>query len=222
MIEVRGLEFQYDDLTFRLTVPDLRVQRGEKIALIGPSGSGKTTLINLIAGILSPHDGSIRVADMQLAQASDRALRNFRISQIGFVFQEFELLDYLTVRDNILLPYYLNATLELNAEVARSATALAESMGIADKLTRRPATLSHGERQRVAICRALITGPPLLLADEPTGNLDPKTADMILSLLLGEAENRNATLLMVTHNHGLLSSFDRTIDVNDFANGGRS
>jgi len=220
MIEIDRLRFSYWQGAFHLDVTHLRLSRGEKVAIIGPSGSGKTTLISLIAGILTPDTGDIRVNDVNIARRTDRWRRNFRISRIGFVFQEFELIDYLSVCENIMLPYYLNASLQPSAELRRTAASLAESMDLQDKLKRFPRTLSQGERQRVAICRALIASPELLIADEPTGNLDPKTARNILDLLLGEVERRSATLLMVTHNHTLLDSFDRSIDVQDFARGG--
>ncbi|MBU0638626.1 MAG: ABC transporter ATP-binding protein [Planctomycetes bacterium] len=216
MIEISNLRFEYGAGGFGLALPELRVAQGEKVALIGPSGAGKTTLIYLIAGILAPQTGSIRVSGQELAGQNDQQRRNFRITSIGFVFQEFELLEYLSVRENILLPFYLNGTLALSAGTTRTADGLAAAMNLKDKLNRRPNTLSHGERQRVAICRALIAAPALLIADEPTGNLDPKTAQSILDLLLGEVERRGATLVMVTHNHTLLDAFDRVIDIADF------
>ena len=219
MITIHGLRFGYGDGAFSMEIPSLQVARGEKVAFIGPSGSGKTTLIYLIAGILTPHAGSIMVGGTDLARRSDRWLRDFRISKIGFVFQEFELLEYLSVRDNVLLPYYLNATLELTPQVHRTVEGLAASMDLHDKLKRHPKALSHGERQRVAICRALTTSPEMLIADEPTGNLDPKTADATLSLLLGEVERRQMTLLTVTHNYALLDAFDRVVDVQEFTGG---
>ncbi len=222
MIAIRELRFSYGDGAFGLEVPELRIARGEKVAFIGPSGSGKTTLVYLIAGVLTSKGGSIEVNGVDLSGWSDRQLRDFRISRIGFVFQEFELLDYLSVRDNMLLPYFLNATLELTPKVYAQVEELASSMHLSDKLRRYPKTLSQGEKQRVAICRALTTSPDILIADEPTGNLDSKTADVILSLLLGEVERRQATLLMVTHNHALLDAFDRVIDIQAFARGSQS
>ena len=222
MIAVQDLRFGYGDGAFALEVPVLRVETGEKVAFIGPSGSGKTTLVYLIAGILKPQSGSIRVGEAEITGRNDWWLRDFRISNIGFVFQEFELLDYLSVRDNMLLPYYVNGSLKPTPQVHRTVEHLAESMGLLGKLKRYPRTLSHGERQRVAICRALTTAPEMVIADEPTGNLDPTAAEATLSLLLGEVERRGMTLLMVTHNHALLKSFDRVVDVREFARGGSS
>ena len=219
MIEIRDLDFSYADRAFRLRVPELRIARGERVALIGPSGVGKTTLAYLIAGILSPWRGSIRAGGVEVATLNDAARRNFRIAHIGFVFQEFELLEYLSVLDNILLPFRLNPALRLTAEARASATELAGAMRLGDKLRRYPQRLSQGERQRVAICRALITQPELIIADEPTGNLDPCTAETILALLLDESSRRGATLLMITHNHALLERFDRVVDVGRLSDG---
>ena len=219
MIAISRLRFDYGGGVFALEVPELRIARGEKIALIGPSGSGKTTLAYLIAGVLTAKTGRVEVGGQILSKQNDRARRDFRISRIGFVFQEFELLDYLNVRDNMLLPYYVSGALQLTNRVRELVEELAGSMGLFDKLARYPKTLSQGEKQRVAICRALTTSPEILIADEPTGNLDPKTADVILSLLLREAERRQATLLMVTHNHALLDPFDRVIDVTKLIEG---
>lgn len=220
MIRIADLYFRYPQSTFELEVPELQIGKGEKAALIGPSGAGKTTLAYLMAGILRPVRGAILVDGVDLARRSDAALRAFRIARIGFVFQEFELLDYLTVRENMLLPYYVNSTLKLTREAKETGKALASSMGLDGLLGRRPRKLSHGERQRVAICRAMIASPRIIIADEPTGNLDPETAQSILALLLKEVEKRRATLLMVTHNHGLLDWFDRVINVQPFARKG--
>ena len=193
------------------------IERAEKVAFVGPSGSGKTTLVYLIAGILRPQAGSIRIDRLELAECSDQQRRDFRISRIGFVFQEFELLDYLDVRENILLPYYLNGTLRLTPQARHNAEELATSLGLGDKLSRHPRKLSHGERQRVAICRALIAAPDILIADEPTGNLDAETAQATLELLLDAVARRSATLLMVTHDHTLLGAFNRVVDIRDLA-----
>jgi putative ABC transport system ATP-binding protein len=220
MIRIADLCFRYPQSTFELEVPELQIAKGERAALIGPSGVGKTTLVYLMAGILRPVRGAILVDGVDLARQSDAALRAFRIARIGFVFQEFELLDYLTVRENMLLPYYVNSTLKLTREAKEAGKALASSMGLEGLLGRRPRKLSHGERQRVAICRAMIASPRIIIADEPTGNLDSETAQSILALLLKEVEKRGATLLMVTHNHGLLDWFDRVINVQPFARKG--
>lgn len=213
MIEIRDLSFCYERAAFRLRVPELAVRDGERVAIIGASGAGKTTLIHLIAGIRTPLGGSIRVDDFEISSASEPARRAFRAAHVGLVFQEFELVEYLSVRDNILLPYRISPTLRLTPEIGRRAEHLAQKVHIGDKLHRHPRRLSQGERQRVAIARALVTQPRWLMADEPTGNLDPATTQEILDLLLREATAHAATLLMVTHNHALLDRFDRVVDL---------
>ena len=151
-----------------------------------------------------------------LRALGDARRRDFRIRTIGFVFQDFELLDYLNVLDNILHPYRITGALRLDAVVRERAEALAERMGIGDKLKRRANDLSQGEKQRVAICRALLPGPRLLLADEATGNLDPRNKARILDLPFDSVEAHGATLLAVTHDHELLPRFDRVVDFADF------
>jgi putative ABC transport system ATP-binding protein len=219
MIHIKSLTFSYPSGEFRLDIEELSVGSGGKVAFVGPSGSGKTTLLNLVAGILLPKSGSIQVENDEISTLGDTARRNFRISNIGFIFQDFGLLDYLDVRDNILHPYRITDTLQLNNDVRGRAELLAEQMGIADKLQRHLADLSHGERQRVAICRAILPGPKLILADEATGNLDPKNKAHILELLFQSVEEHGATLLAVTHDHELLPHFDRVVNFSDFVQG---
>lgn len=216
MIEIRNLDFRYPAGEFRLSMPQFAVASGEKVAVIGPSGSGKTTLLNLVAGIFPPGKGTVKVGNFDVGALSDPRRRDFRITTLGFVFQDFELLDYLTVRDNILHPCRITGALKLDSGVRTRAEKLASSMGIDRYLSRRPGDLSQGERQRVAICRALLPQPQLILADEATGNLDPKNKGRILDLLFSAVEEHGATLLAVTHDHELLPRFDRTVDFTDF------
>jgi ABC-type lipoprotein export system ATPase subunit len=219
MIHIHDLGFYYREGEFRLTMPEFRVAGSEKVAVIGPSGSGKTTLLNLIAGIITPTQGSVKVADVQVNNLSDRERRDFRITNIGFVFQDFELLDYLNILDNILHPYRITGALELDRGVRTRAASLAQEMGIGDKLKRAANDLSHGEKQRAAICRALLPRPKLILADEATGNLDPVNKTRILDLLFRSVEDHDATLLAVTHDHELLGRFDRVVDFQGFHGG---
>jgi len=216
VIEIDDLTFRYREGDFHLRVPGLAVPRGESLAIVGPSGSGKTTLLNLVAGILDPGGGRVVVLGTDVGGLTEPGRREFRIANIGLVFQEFELLEYLSVLDNILLPYRITTALELTPEVRDRARRLADEVGITDKLGRHPGSLSQGERQRVAICRALIAGPPLLLADEPTGNLDPGNKGRVLDILFEYSRNSGATLLTVTHDHELLPRFDRVLDFRDF------
>ena len=219
MIAIRSLEFGYRTGEFRLTVPEFGVAKSEKVAVIGPSGSGKTTLLNLIAGILTPITGTVNVGDVPVNQLSDAERRDFRITNIGFVFQDFELLDYLNVLDNILHPYRITRALMLDKDVRARALMLAEAMGIGDKLKRFANDLSQGERQRAAICRALLPHPKVILADEATGNLDPSNKTRILDLLFRSVEEHDTTLLAVTHDHELLKRFDKVVDFQDFQGG---
>jgi putative ABC transport system ATP-binding protein len=149
----------------------------------------------------------------------DSARRDFRIKNIGLVFQEFELLAYLSVYDNILLPYRINPAVRLDSSVRDKAAALAQGVGIGDKLRRFPDKLSQGERQRVAVCRALLTEPGVILADEPTGNLDPSNKDRVLDILFAYVRERGATMVTVTHDHDLLARFDRVIEFKEFYEG---
>ena len=215
MISISGLRFRYPEGEFELNVPGLEVENGETVAVIGPSGSGKTTLLHLMAGIRLPQEGRVLADDVEVTDLDDGARRDFRIRRIGMVFQEFELLEYLTVLDNILLPFRINGSLKLDRAVRERAASIAEQVGIADKLNRLSTRLSHGEKQRVAVCRALVAEPVLLLADEPTGNLDPTNTQKVLDILLDAAEATGATLVTVTHDHELLPRFDRAIDVMD-------
>ncbi len=198
MISIKDLRFQYpQDSVFSIFVQDFSISPGEKVAIVGPSGSGKTTLISLISGIIRPHSGSITIDDITVSAADDDALRRFRISKIGFVFQEFDLLEYLNVRENILLPYFINPAMRFSEEVNSLASNLAEQFGLPGKLFRFPSELSQGERQRVAICRALITSPPLIIADEPTANLDTATAQMAMNILLEQVQRQKKTFIMI-------------------------
>lgn len=216
MIRISELEFAYAGSDFRLRVPELIVAHPSKVAMIGPSGSGKTTLLNLIAGIYAPRAGQIVTNDVPLSSLGDAARRDFRIRNVGLVFQEFELLEHLNVMDNILLPCRITRSIRLERPIRQRAAGLAEEMGIADKLSRYVRRLSQGERQRVAICRALLLQPPLLLCDEPTGNLDPSNKQHVLEVLLNYVGRHNTTLVTVTHDHDLLPHFDRIIDVRQF------
>ena len=216
MISIQNLNFHYPAGEFQLTIPEFQVTGGEKVAVIGPSGSGKTTLLNLVAGIITPVSGSIDVGDISVGQLNDAGRRDFRISNVGFVFQDFELLDYLNVLDNILHPYRITKALQLDSAARQRALMLTEEMGIADKLKRRADDLSQGEKQRAAICRALLPQPRLILADEATGNLDPENKTRILDLLFRAVTENGTTLLAVTHDHELLKRFDRVVDFKDF------
>lgn len=213
MITIKNLVFRYPHSDFELNLNRLQVAAGERLAIVGASGSGKTTLLDVIAGIRTPASGSVRVDETDLFQLTARDLRSFRSRRIGLIFQGFELFDYLSVRDNILLPYRLNPALKSADDPEPRLGSLTLGMGIHNRLDRTPGELSQGERQRVAICRALINAPDLILADEPTGNLDPDNKQRALRMLLDQASLHAATLVMVTHDHDLLTPFDRVLDM---------
>lgn len=211
MIHVEGLQFSHKD-GFELRIPQLSVAPGERVAVVGPSGTGKTTLLNILAGIIPPRSGIVRVRDQTVTALGDSARRRLRARTIGFVFQNFALVQYLSVLENILYPYRIGEGLILTPDVRARARSLAHATGLGEKLRRYPGQLSQGEQQRVAICRALIAQPSLILADEATGNLDPVTKEVILMLLFDQARDAGATILAVTHDHDLLRHFDRVID----------
>ena len=216
--KVRDVDFTYGEEGFRLRIPKLDLESGERVAFVGPSGSGKTTLLHLLAGILIPRSGLVRVGDFELNRLDDAARRAFRISKIGFVFQDFRLIEYLNVRENALLPYRLNPSLRLDESVGKRLSLLAEQLQLGDELDLPIDELSQGERQRAAIARALLARPGMILADEPTGNLDPVNKTRILDLLFSQTEESESTLVMVTHDHALLDRFDRVIDFANFHN----
>ncbi|MEM6593760.1 MAG: ABC transporter ATP-binding protein [Pseudomonadota bacterium] len=222
MLQVEDLSFGYGADAFRLRVPEFSLKESERVAVVGPSGSGKTTLLNLIAGILTPETGQINVAGTELSGLSDAERRRFRASRIGFVFQDFALLDYLSARQNIFYPFRITPAMTLNDEARDRAERLAMACGIGDKLDRHPGGLSQGEQQRVAICRALVTQPKLILSDEATGNLDPESKARILDLLFEQAAEAGAAVLAVTHDHELLPRFERVLDFAQFRAGAAS
>lgn len=215
MIRIENLRFRYPTGRFHLEVGALAIEPGSSVAVIGRSGTGKTTLLNLVSGVMVPDSGTITTNGIEVSSLDDASRRSFRVQQIGCVFQEFELLEYLTVRDNILLPFRISRDLKLDATVRNRADTLAEKLGISEHLKRFVHHLSQGERQRVAVCRALLTDPPLILADEPTGNLDPENTDRVLDSIFEHLRESGATLVCVTHERHFLDRFARTISFAD-------
>jgi putative ABC transport system ATP-binding protein len=185
----------------------LKVQRGEAIGIVGQSGSGKSTLLMLLAGLERPDSGKIAIDGQSLAGMSEDQLARFRGSRIGLVFQSFHLIPTMTALENVAIP------LELSGVSNASAKALAEleAVGLRARASHYPAQLSGGEQQRVAIARALVTDPAIVVADEPTGNLDEKSGQSVISLLFNLRESRGTTLILVTHDMSLASRCDRTV-----------
>ena len=207
-VSMRSLRKTFGDVVAVDSV-DLDIYDGEFLTLLGPSGSGKTTTLNALAGFIEMSSGHIAIDGVSISDLPTEK-RN-----IGMGFQEFELLEYLTVLDNILLPYRISDALQLTSAVRERAIELAQRVGIGDKVRRNVDRLSHGERQRVGICRALVTEPSLVLADEPTGSLDPANKGRVLEILTDYASRNSATFVAVTHDHELLPQFDRVIDFRD-------
>jgi putative ABC transport system ATP-binding protein len=194
------------DLTVLDSV-DLTIQAGELVAILGPSGSGKSTLLGLMAGLDRPSEGSVRLDGQAIEKLGEDELALLRRSRLGFVFQSFQLLGNLTARENVLLPLELTG---VERAPQRADEVLAE-VGLADRSHHYPSQLSGGEQQRVAVARAFAPEPELLLADEPTGNLDPETGARILQLLLDMREKHGTTLILVTHDAQVAACADRQI-----------
>jgi putative ABC transport system ATP-binding protein len=216
-ITVSDLRFDYASATsgadqFSLHLPRLGISRGERVAIIGPSGCGKTTLLGLLTGNLVPRSGRVVVSATEISGLGDAERRRFRVTRMGLVFQSLALVEYLDVLDNILHCYRITNALRLDDAVRSRARALARELGLEDKLRRPVGALSQGERQRVAIGRALLSKPEVLLADEATGNLDPVNKGRILDLLFAQLDEDRSTLIAVTHDHELLPRFDRVLD----------
>jgi putative ABC transport system ATP-binding protein len=200
MVEIQKVRKVYARDRQEITVLDsisLQVDEGEFVALMGPSGSGKTTLLNLIAGIDRPTSGTVRVADTDVGRLSETALAAWRSRNVGFIFQFYNLLPVLTAEENVALPLLLT-DLPRRARQKRALVAL-RIVGLADRASHYPRQLSGGQEQRVAIARAIVADPTFLLCDEPTGDLDRKSANEILNLLGLLVSERKTTILMVTH-----------------------
>jgi len=191
---------------------NLTIPQGEFVAIMGPSGSGKSTLLGLLAGLDSATSGHIILDGEDIAGLSEDRMSEVRGRKIGFVFQSFQLIPTLTAEENVLLPAELAGA---GADVVERARGLLKRVGLADRMDHYPVQLSGGEQQRVALARAFITKPPILLADEPTGNLDGKTGTQVLEMLLELNRQEGATLVMVTHDPALAQHADRVITLRD-------
>lgn len=213
MISVRSLAFTYPGGGFHLEVERFAAERGSSTAISGPSGSGKTTLLHVIAGLLSGERGSVQVGGTELVGLGESARRAFRLSNIGLVFQDARLIDYLSVRDNILVAEHCRGLFRAPGELAKRCEALAERLGIAALLDQRSDRVSQGEAQRVAIARALLFEPPVLLADEPTASLDDDAAAQTIELLVATAREQGATLVMASHDPRCRDACEQRLDV---------
>ena len=213
-IRVRGLQktFQSGDVPVQaLRGVDLDVRRGEFLAVVGPSGSGKSTLFHILGGLAPPTDGEVWIDGMDLRRMSESERTELRQKKIGFVFQKYNLLPTLTARDNVAIAKALGKT----AAYPAGFDDVLQQLGIAHRMDHRPRALSGGEQQRVAIARALVNQPAILLADEPTGNLDTANSDAVLELLRKLNRNIGQTILMITHNAEAAAFSDRVVTMRD-------
>jgi putative ABC transport system ATP-binding protein len=226
VIEIQNLVYQWPGRHgFRLSIPQFLVRRGERVFLQGASGSGKSTLLSLLGGVLLPQPCHLRVLDTDLAALSSSGRDRFRVDHIGFLFQQFNLVPYLSVRENVLLPCRFSrrrrdSALENAGSLEQSADRLLDQLGLDMTLARQPVTsLSVGQQQRVAAARALIGHPEMIIADEPTSALDAGRQAEFLDLLLQRCEDEHVTLIFVSHDERLGSHFSRAVNLADLSTG---
>lgn len=216
VLEVQQLSHSFlngTESTVVLAEINFQVHSGEMVALLGSSGSGKSTLLNLMAGLMKPTRGSIRIAGQAIEKMSENQLAVFRRTHIGFIFQSYELIPHLTVRENVELPLVF---LGVKGKVRKEkATSLLTRVGLSEKTELFPSQLSGGQQQRVSIARSLITDPAVVFADEPTGNLDTKTEAEIIDLLTELNVNQGTTFVIVTHEHEVARRTKRIIQLRD-------
>lgn len=202
MVSISNLSLSYETLSGDVPVLsglDLEITKGQAVAIIGPSGSGKTTLLNIIGAMLPPTSGQVVIGGANISAFDEKEAAAFRNRKLGFIFQQHHLLPQLTVLENILIPRLAGGWEESEADTYARAAELLERVGLSHRLRHRPSELSGGEKQRVAVARALINQPTLLLADEPTGALDEETGEKVTDLLLELQQESGVTLVVVTH-----------------------
>ncbi|MBM6686270.1 ABC transporter ATP-binding protein [Faecalicatena contorta] len=214
ILKAAGLKKYYgkgEALVKALDGVDLEIERGKFTAVIGTSGSGKSTLLNMLGGLDTPTEGSIRIGDTELAELDSEAATIFRRKQIGFIFQNYNLVPVLSVWENIILPISLDGRRPDKKFIME----IVKLLGLAKKLDNLPNNLSGGQQQRVAIARALASKPSIILADEPTGNLDTRTSDDVIGLLKTTSQEFHQTIVMITHNPEIARMADRVIRIED-------
>ena len=218
IIKIDTVKFYWSKKSnFKIFVPNLEIKKGEKVLLLGESGSGKTTILSLICGFLNPLSGNIFIKGKTINQLSSKTKDEYRADNIGIIFQQFNLLPYANVVDNVLLPLYFSKVRSNNVPNKREKVIeLFKQLRLPDDITQfRASSLSMGQQQRVAVARALIGNPSLIIADEPTSSLDADAQKIFLDLMFQQISENNSTLLMVSHDRSLSDQFDRLIDINE-------
>ena len=218
IIKIESLNFYWSKKSnFKIFVPSLEIKKGEKVLLLGESGSGKTTLLSLICGFLNPLSGSISINGNTINKLSSKTKDEYRADNIGIIFQQFNLLPYANVVDNVLLPLYFSQARSKNIVNKRAAALeLFKRLRLPDDVAQyRASNLSVGQQQRIAVARALIGNPSLIIADEPTSSLDTNAQQLFLDLMFKQISENNSTLLMVSHDKSLSNRFDRQININE-------
>ena len=218
IIKIDTVKFYWSKKSnFKIFVPNLEIKKGEKVLLLGESGSGKTTILSLICGFLNPLSGNIFINGKTINQLSSKTKDEYRADNIGIIFQQFNLLPYANVVDNVLLPLYFSKVRSNNVPDKREKVIeLFKKLRLPDDIIQfKASSLSMGQQQRVAVARALIGNPSLIIADEPTSSLDADAQKIFLDLMFEQISETNSTLLMVSHDRSLSGQFDRLIDINE-------
>ncbi len=217
MIKLKNIRMQYEDNGTKieaLKLKELQIKDEKHVAFIGSSGCGKTTLFNLISGMITPTEGSVEVQDVELTSLTEQERDLFRANHIGYIFQDFNLFPEFTVLQNVVLPMAFSKRYT-KKEMNELAEDILKKVGMDGKLNQKVKTLSGGERQRVAIARSIVNKPNVILADEPTGNLDYKNGAKIMELIKQMALDEKATLVVITHNNSQLDMFDEVINIEE-------
>ncbi len=212
MIIAKNIKFSYGNLKVLKDI-SLEINKGEFISIIGSSGAGKTTLLNILGTLQKLQDGSLKINNQEIKNLNDTQLSKFRNEQIGFVFQFHNLLPEFTVLENVCLPALINNVNKVKIE--EKAKQILQSLNMIDKINQKPNELSGGEQQRVSVARSLINSPTILLADEPSGNLDSKNAKDLHNILLKLNKEKKQTVVVITHNNNLAKLADRVIKIED-------